>query len=450
MKKKIPAKTEGEASGKHLREAAEHTLAEHPAVAPDLTTRTPEQILHELQVHQIELEMQNEALRELQRVIEESRDTYADLYDFAPVGYLTLTKHAVITEVNLTAAVLIGVDRGDLVNDRIRKYVAESDLDRWDRYFTNLLRKNEKLVCELNLRNKGGADVSVRLESIRLDRDGAEPIVRMAVSDITDRKLAERKLASKSHDLDELSAAYKTIASGQEKLEHTIVELSERESELKEALDEKEVLLSEIHHRVKNNLTAFISLLSLEGSYEDSAAGLALKKDLQNRARSMALIHETLYKTKKYSQVDMGIYLSTLANQVAASFPGSERTRLVVDAEGVTLDIARATPCGLIINELLTNAFKYAFPTSFNCEDSRHEPCTVTIAMKREGDLYELKIADNGTGLPEEVDPKNTSSLGLKLVNFLARHQLRATVAVNRNHGTEYVIRFGPPVGKKK
>ena len=387
MKKKIPAKTTSEDPRRHLREAAEYSLTKHPAESSDFTTRTPEQILHELQVHQIELEMQNEALRELQRVLEESRDRYADLYDFAPVGYLTLTKQAVIADANLTAAVLLGIDRSVLVNDRIRKYVADDDLDRWDRYFSGILRKNEKLICELDLRKGDGSSISVRLESIRLDRDGVQPVVRMAVSDITDRRLAERKLASKSHDLDELSAAYKTIASGQEKLEHTVAELSERETELREALDEKEVLLSEIHHRVKNNLTAFISLLSLEGAYEESPAGLALKKDLQNRARSMALIHETLYRTKKYSQVDMGIYLTTLVNQIAVSFPGSERVRMVIEAEGVTLDIARATPCGLIINELLTNAFKYAFPKSFICEDSRDEPCTIRVAMKKDGEL---------------------------------------------------------------
>jgi PAS domain S-box-containing protein len=444
MKKKIPAKTEGEETRKHLREAAEHTLTEHPAVAPDLSTRTPEQVVHELQVHQIELEMQNEALRELQRVLEESRDRYSDLYDFAPVGYLTLTKHAVIEEANLTAAILLGVERKTLINDRIRKYVAGNNLERWDRYFTNILRKNEKQVCEMNLRKEDGSEISVRLESIRLERGGMEPVVRMAISDITDRVVAERKLARKSHDLDELGVAYSTIASGQEELKRTVSELSSREEELRDALDEKEVLLSEIHHRVKNNLTAFISLLSLEGPYDESAAGLALKKDLQNRARSMALIHETLYRTRKYSQVDMDIYVTTLVNQIAASFPGSDRIRMIVEAKEVTIDIARATPCGLIINEIITNSFKYAFPKSFSCPDSRHEPCTIRVAIKKDGELYELRVTDNGIGLPQEMDPKTTTTLGLKLVNFLARHQLRATVATLRDHGTEYVIRFGP------
>jgi PAS domain S-box-containing protein len=435
---------------KHLREKAEARLSK-PGIPPaDFTARTPEQVLHELQVHQIELEMQNEALRELQRVLEESRDRYADLYDFAPVGYLTLTKNAVIAEANLTAASLLGVDRGTLLKDRFRKFIAEDCLDAWDRYFTSVLRTPEKKVCELNLKKKDGSVINARLESIRLDREGAEPVIRMAISDITDRIVAERSLARRSQDFDEMSAAYDTIANGQEQLRNTVAELSARETELKEALDEKEVLLSEIHHRVKNNLTAFISLLILDSPITETAAGTALKKDLQNRARSMALIHETLYRTKKYSQVDMGIYLPALVNQIAVSYPGSDRIRLVVEAEGVTIDIARATPCGLIINELLTNAFKYAFPESAGCRNSRKEPCTIRVAMKKDGELYELIVADNGIGLPEGIVPKTTQTLGLKLVNFLARHQLRATVAVRRDNGTEFVIRFGPQKTKPK
>ncbi len=437
-----------------MREEAKARLAQRGSKPgsppPDFITRTPDQVLHQLQVHQIELEMQNEALRELQHVIEESRDRYADLYDFAPVGYLTLTKNAVIAEANLTAATLLGMDRGKLVKERIRKFIAEDCLDWWDRYFMSVLRDHERKVCELNLRKTDGSMISTRLESIRLDRDGADPVIRMAVSDITDRIVAEKRLARRSQEFDEMSAAYDTIAEGQDQLRNTVAELSARETELKEALDEKEVLLSEIHHRVKNNLTAFISLLSLDSPISETSAGVALKKDLQNRARSMALIHETLYRTKKYSQVDMGIYLPALVNQIAASYQGSDRIRMVVEAEGATIDIARATPCGLIINELLTNAFKYAFPESAACRESRKEPCTIRVAMKKDGELYELNVSDNGVGLPEGVDPKTTQTLGLKLVNFLARHQLRATVAVRRENGTEFVIRFGPPKTKAK
>ncbi|HUH78343.1 MAG TPA: histidine kinase dimerization/phosphoacceptor domain -containing protein [Methanoregula sp.] len=437
-----PAKAVKSRGSRKLRHAAEARIPGPVTGFPAADGRSPEQLVHELQGHQIELEMQNEALREAQHALEESRDRYADLYDFSPVGYLTLTRSAIITEANLTAATLLGVERKALIQGRIRKFIADSSLDRWDQYFRSVLHSNAKRVSTLDMKRADGSGICARLEGILFGRDGAEPVVRIAVSDITGRVRAEGRLARKSRELDELGAAYKTIAEGQEAQRKMIAELSAREGELKEALAEKDVLLSEIHHRVKNNLTAIISLLSIEGEDGGTPAGHALKTDLRNRARSMALVHETLYQTKKYSEVDMGVYLCSLVAQVAESFPGSDRLGITVAAEGVTLDIGRATPCGLIVNELLTNSFKYAFPGDW-CREAGHAPCTVAVSMTRDGDRYRLSVSDNGIGIPETIEPKTAHTLGLKLVSFLARHQLRATVDVRRDRGTEVVIRFG-------
>ena len=157
--------------------------------------------------------------------------------------------------------------------------------------------------------------------------------------DITERKHAEKELARKNDDLNVLN---EELTATQEELHQNIEELSRREQELiksevdlKEALSEKEALLSEIHHRVKNNLTAFISLLSLDGSYEETENGRALRKDLQNRARSMALIHETLYQTGKFSKVDMDIYLKNLVDEVAKSYGIREDVDVTVQVQGV-------------------------------------------------------------------------------------------------------------------
>jgi len=219
-----------------------------------------------------------------------------------------------------------------------------------------------------------------------------------------------------------------------------ITDRKKAEEALREALSEKEVLLSEIHHRVKNNLTAFISLLSLEGSYEDTEGGRALRKDLQNRARSMALIHETLYRTGKFSKVDMDLYLKNLVNQIAISYGKSARIQTIVHVRDETLDIDRATTAGLIINELVTNSFKYAFPPDFDCMAVRGEPCTIQVSFYNEGGKQILSVADNGCGLPEGFDPLTSKSLGLKLVNFLARHQLRADIEVRSDEGTEFIF----------
>ncbi len=193
---------------------------------------------------------------------------------------------------------------------------------------------------------------------------------------------------------------------------------------------------------MKNNLTAFISLLSLESSYDDSSAGLALKKDLQNRARSMALIHETLYRTKNYSRVNMDVYLSTLVGQIVNSYEAAKSVRTTVDAQGITLDLSRATPGGLIINELMTNSLKYAFPASFDCEKVRGEQCTIEVGITPDDGAYILTVRDNGIGLPEDLDITTTKTLGLKLVNFLAKHQLRASIEVHSDDGSEFRFRF--------
>jgi PAS domain S-box-containing protein len=257
--------------------------------------------------------------------------------------------------------------------------------------------------------------------------------------DITSRRKAEEELIRKNDDLNSLN---EELTSTQEELHQNIDELSRREQDLGKALAEKEVLLSEIHHRVKNNLTAFISLLSLEGSTEDTPAGKLLKQDLQNRARSMALIHETLYRTNMYDEVDMGIYLTTLVDQIENSFRTTKGVKTVVDAHGVMLDIPRATPAGLIINELVTNSFKYAFPDSFDSAVVRKSPPTITVMFAKDGEEYVLTVSDNGIGLPPGFDMTKTKTLGLKLVNFLAKHQMGAEVEIRANKGTEFVFRF--------
>jgi PAS domain S-box-containing protein len=264
--------------------------------------------------------------------------------------------------------------------------------------------------------------------------------------DITERKRAEEALIGKNAELhalnEELNAIQEELQQNLEVLIEHEHELSINEKKLKEALAEKEVLLSEIHHRVKNNLTAFISLLSLEGSTEDTPAGKMLKQDLQNRARSMALIHEILYKTHLYDEVDMGLYLTTLISQIAQTFRTTRPVKIVIEAHGIMLDIPRATPVGLIINELVTNSFKYAFPGSFDSQAVRNAPPAITIILTKNDEEYELIVKDNGIGLPPGFDRTKTQTLGLKLVNFLASHQLRATITAGNAMGAEFRFTF--------
>lgn len=387
-----------------------------------------------LQAHQTELEMQNKALRKSRIAAEESRDRFAELYEFAPIGYLTLSKNGIIVEANLMIATILCLERRELLGSRFTRFIAPEDLELWNQYRIRVTRSINRHVCELHLNRRNGGGVVTRIESIRMGRGGSEEVILVAVSDITDRVRAEQDLALTNRDLEELRAAYQAIADGQRQLRRN-------ERELTEALEEKEALLSEIHHRVRNNLTAFISLLSLDGAQEESESARELRKDLQNRARSMALIHETLYRTGNFSNVDMEKYLSTLITHIAESYAKRE-IRILVDSTNVALDLSRATTAGLIVNELVTNSLKYAFPPDFDCRATRGEPCTIHVTFRRGEGTCILTVADNGIGLPSGFDPFTAKSLGLKLVNFLARHQLLAEPSFRARRGTEFIFRL--------
>ena len=174
-------------STRSMRADAEEKIARSKKSSSDLKGQTPEKLIHELQVHRIELETQAEELRTAHLALEESRDKYLDLYDFAPVGYLTLTDKELITEVNLTGATLLGVERSKLVKARFQKFVTPQDHFGWNRYFASVLKNEKKLDTTLVLIKGDGSTFTARLESIRLIGNSESPTtVRVAISDITD------------------------------------------------------------------------------------------------------------------------------------------------------------------------------------------------------------------------------------------------------------------------
>ncbi|MBU1690744.1 MAG: diguanylate cyclase [Gammaproteobacteria bacterium] len=178
-----------------LRQEAEAQLA-HVSKAK-LKPRPVEELLHDLQVHQIELEMQNEALRQSQIELEESRDRYKDFYDFAPVGYLTLDHEGMIDEINLTGAALLGVERNKLLRRRFTHFVAPKDRDRWHRHFLDVPTHDEPLTCELALQREDGPRFYARLDCKSLTKAGKATVVRIVLTDITGHKRLEESLREK-------------------------------------------------------------------------------------------------------------------------------------------------------------------------------------------------------------------------------------------------------------
>ena len=192
-----------------------------------------------------------------------------------------------------------------------------------------------------------------------------------------------------------------------------ITKQKKAQEQIKKSLSEKNMLLKEIHHRVKNNLMIISSLLNLESRYIKDKASKDIFKESQNRARSMALIHERLYQSTDLKRIDFGEYITSLSNELFHTYAADSGViKLKINAENIFLDINTAIPLGLIANELVTNSLKYAFPENMGGK--------ISIDFHPLDDLYEFTVNDNGIGFPEELDYKNTESLGLQLVTNLA------------------------------
>jgi PAS domain S-box-containing protein len=508
-----------------------------------LSLEETRQMLHELRVHQIELQIQNEELCIANTELDAVRARYFDLYDLAPIGYCTLSEKGLILEANLTAVTLLLSTRLALINRPIAWFIIKEDQTPYYFYRKQLFETGEPQACELRMVRKDGTLFWARLEgTVAKDADGAS-VIRNVISDITTRKQDENALREsrdrfrevlensldssykrnlKTNDYDYLSPVFARIsgytpdemktlpietvkglihpedlaevesviarsmtgATGtayqvEYRFKHkcglyrwfhdqftllrdeggqplaligsardiTARKLAEKalhksEASLRSLLAEKEILLKEVHHRVKNNLAAIMGLLDLQRhSIENELARTAMT-ELSARIRSMALVHEQFYVSEDLSRIDFQDYLYTLTAHLRSSYQRFGDIHVSVDAAGVTMGLDNAVPCGLFITELVTNAFKYAFPAG------RPRPgnggCEIAVSAKWDGAAYTLTVADSGVGLPAGLDWTKTKTLGLSLVKMLGRHQLQGQVKLDCTSGTRFQLRFEP------
>ena len=217
-----------------------------------------------------------------------------------------------------------------------------------------------------------------------------------------------------------------------------IVDISDRkhkEDSIHAALKEKDVLLGEIHHRVKNNLQIVHSLLDLQSNNISDQIVLGMLRESQNRIRSMALIHQTLYQSKDFAKVDFRAFLDSLAPTLISSYGlGSDRVKLTMNASEVQLPINAAIPCGLVVNELISNALKHAFP------GDAHGDITVDLSSDSPT-MVVLAVSDNGIGIADDFDLAQTATLGLQLVTMLT-DQLGGQLDVHHRNPTRFKLRF--------
>jgi len=637
---------------KILRQAKARLRATKRDVAA-MPVKDVQQLVHELQVHQIELEMQNEELRRAQMELEASRNRYVDLYDFSPAGHLTLDTHGKIVEANLSAGALLGINRKELIGQPLARFIiARDDQDTFHRHCQDVLKTGARHICELQLRNETGTARWVYFESLAVhDEPGRITLWRTALLDITARKRVEEALRrsegrfrtmfaqapigialidSLTGQIHEVNSTYAQIVgrtteevrsldwmsithpddvqanldemarlnageiagfqmekrlvrpdgtvawinltvapiqveghatsrhlamiediatrkqaedamreseqrfhtmadtapvliwmAGSDKLfsyfnqvwldytgrtleqelgngwvdavhpedvarclktygeafdrrepfqmEYRLrkaggqygwlldkgvprrfpsgefagyigscTDVSERkdlEDRLRKTVKEKESLLREVHHRVKNNLQVISSLLNLQAASIKNPQVVQLFRECQTRVASIALLHETLHRSNDLSCIRMSDYLRTLAGHVFRSY-GVDPKAVVLDllVEDLAFDIDTGMTCGMIVEELLANSLKHAYAVG------KGGRIQIKLQAQAEG-AYLLQVSDDGVGMSKDGVQRNPSSLGLELVNLLVE-KLGGTVELQNGPGTAWGIEF--------
>lgn len=342
---------------------------------PGVTARPAEELLHELMVHQIELEMQNETLRQAQIELEKSHDRYMDIYDFAPVGYLTLTPDAIIAEINLTGASLLGMERRELLERRFEKFVAPEDRDRWHRHFIESLKKNSLHRCELLLR-KDGSSFHAGIDCLRVACNDGKHSLRLTIFDITEIKQAEARL--KEH-------------------QQLLRELVSQSIALREA--EARHIAREVHDELGQILTALrmdLSLLRIQYGSHDAALMKKIMDMLAKVDQAIKGVRNVALNLRP-AVLDMGIIPAI--GWLCDNFPGRSNTACSLRVEDVpaALDNAQVAAIFRIVQESLTNVTRHA------------EANSVRITLGQRGDDVFVEVCDDGKGFDIDAMPANRS-----------------------------------------
>ncbi len=336
--------------------------------------------------------------RQAEDALQQSEEMFRSVVENAQSGIVIIDQEFRPLYANDEMLRIMGYSREEFVGADFRKYLDEESLE---------------LVADRYQRRQKGGEVPSRYEFTIIRKDGEK-----------------RRVEISSTLMKDSSQNITTLTQVQD-----ITEQRQAEEQIKSSLHEKEVLLREIHHRVKNNLQIISSLLNLQSQHIEDSKALEMFAESRLRVRSMAMVHEKLYRSEDLSRVDFREYVRSLSYHLFQMYGVTpDKVALEMDIEDVLLDINTAIPCGLLVSELISNALKHAFPEGHSG--------TVSVSMKPVADGgIELRISDDGVGLESDLDLKNSESFGLQLVDMLTE-QLQGTLSIDRNGGTTFAVCF--------
>ncbi|MFA4878344.1 MAG: histidine kinase dimerization/phosphoacceptor domain -containing protein [Methanoregula sp.] len=372
----------------------------------------------------------------VEKALRESEERLSATFDQAAVGIAEILPDFRISRSNRKFSGILGFTSNelsamtlrDLITpegqlrhfDKIEQVIQGNDLSGYSAEMQVLMNTGQTTWCQVFL-------------SAVTDNLGEPKYFILVLEDISLRKRAEDDLALLNASLEErILGRTAELHNANKSLVIEVDNRKKAEAGLKDSLIEKEVLLKEIHHRVKNNLQIIISILFLQAQKTTDPASVAVLNDSQSRIQSMALVHQKLYQSGDLASIDFDSYLNNLVSNLMTTY-GVDKSRITcsVDVKNLSISIHSAIPVGLLMNELVSNSFKYAFPDNRSGE--------ITLRGAEEGDKLVFRVKDNGVGIPEETDWEHLDSLGLNLVRMLTR-QMKGKITLSRQNGTEFIL----------
>ncbi len=511
---------------KSLLKQAEDELKKNPQLLNTFAGRDTDALIHDLKVHQIELEMQNEELRRAQKELEKTKNIYAGLYNQAPVGYVSLDSNGIIIKSNQTFAEMTGEELPEIHKRGFVDFLSEESrgifLGRYKAFFKNPEGKSMDVFIK-----RGNKESAVRINgkqdnitaAAKEDEKGKRDLLLLIITDICEQKKIEEALRESEkryrtlfenagdaimiHDyqgiilevnrvacerlgyskeefaglhltdidtelymgkinerLAELMENKCLIFESEHKskvgkvvpveiscreieyrgesailsISRDITERREADEKIRSLLTDKEILLKEVHHRIKNNMNTIAGLLYIQAETLNDASGAAAIQDARNRVLIMMNLYDRLYRSSDFRNVSTDEYLNALIDEISFSYSGTKGINIEREFDDFVIDSKLLFPAGMIINELISNAVKYAFPSGSGG--------VIRVYFTRPArKLVSLIVSDDGAGLPEGVDLENSTGFGLNLVHMLVT-QLKGNADIIRSNGTIFRITF--------